>query len=370
MRQSLERLGCRVTTYLTKPWTVHPPSFRRDLTREVDFLEEVARLTGYDKLPSTLPQVALRPPAEEPLARQVRERCVQAVTAEGFDEAITYRLVSRTLLSRAGATMDGVIRVSNPLTQEHEYLRTSLWPGLIEAAAVNLRRGAAGTRLCELGETYREENSRAVSRTMLGVLAAGQWDRAWTHGKRAADLAHVRGALEACLQALGVQDVVVAPAVGPWGTDAAWGALTLGGEMIGGCGELPTAIAVAFDLKERVWVGELRLEALLPHVRLERRYQPLPRFPAIRRDIALIAEARIHHQAIHDLIVRTGQPLVAHVELFDRYHGAQVPADHHGLAYAIEYRHAERTLTDDEVDALHVRVCEALVQQLRVTLRR
>ena len=370
MRQSLERLGCRVTTYLTKPWIVHPPSFRRDLTREVDFLEEVARLAGYDRLPATLPSVALSSPASDGCARRVHEICCQTVAAAGCDEVITYHLVSRALVDRGGLASDGLVRVSNPLTQEQEYLRPSLWPGLLQAAAVNLHRGAAGVRLFETGNVYRREGERAVSHACLALVAAGQWNRTWMHGKIAAGLAHIRGALDAALVALGMHDAALTPTAGPWSTAAAWGALAVGGATIGGCGEIPPSVAAAFDLKERLWVGELWLERLLPHVRFERRCQPLPRFPTIRRDIALIVDAQVSHQAISDVITRAGQPLVTRVELFDRYHGAQVPAGHHGLAYTVEYRHPERTLTDDEVDTLHARVCEALTQQLHVKVRR
>ena len=373
MRESLERLGCRVTTYLTKPWSVQPPSFRRDLVREVDVLEEVARLAGYDRLPARLPQITLTLPEAPALQRRVDALTCETMTAAGFDEAVTYRLLSQALIERSGLPVASLVRVSNPLTQEQECLRPSLWPGLLQAAAVNLHRGAAGVRLFELGGVYHREGDRVATVPCVSVLAAGLWDRPWTQGKIASGLPHVQGAVDALLSRLGISGVHVQPAPtgeGPWSAEAAWGAFLLDGQTVGGCGEVRRSVAEAFDVKERVWVAELWLDRVLPQVQLTRTYQPLPRHPAIRRDIALIVEPQVTHQAISTVMWRVGRPLVTRIELFDRYHGNQVPAGHHGLAYSLEYRHPERTLTDAEVDAVHAAICAALTRELPVRLRK
>ncbi len=369
MRESLERLGCRVTTYLTKPWSVQPPSFRRDLVREVDILEEVGRLAGYDRLPASLPHITLTLPAAPDPRRQVEALACEAMTAAGFDEAITYRLLSKALIERSGWPTAELVRVSNPLTQEQECLRPSLWPGLLQAAAVNLHRGAAGVRLFELGGVYHRAGDRVATTFCLQVLAAGLWGRPWTQGKIMAGLPQVQGAIDALLSRLGIAGILIQPSTGPW-SPAAWGAFMLDGAAIGGCGEVSRTVMEAFGVKERVWVAELWLDRVLPHVQQARSYQPLPRYPAIRRDVALIVEPQVTHQAIDAVMRRVGQPLVTRVELFDRYHGNQVPAGQHGLAYSLEYRHPDRTLTDAEVDAVHAQICEALARELPVRLRK
>jgi phenylalanyl-tRNA synthetase beta chain len=352
------------------------PSFRGDLALEEDIIEEIARVGGYDRVPVALPEVAIAAGEETPdrlLARTVRrllaaEGLVEMVTISFTDPATNQRLpgfVGRELAP---------LGVKNPLSSELSELRRSPLSGLVRALRLNLDRGAAFVGAFEIGSGYGVDarGARRESRA-VAVLLAGVWPPRGVEAQGPAiDFSDLKGACENVLGGLGLD-----------GGRVAWRAageiaflhpgkaavIEVDGKALGVAGALHPEVTQSFDLPAEVWVAELDFQEL-GHYRPRRvALRPLPRFPAVTRDIAVIVDEAFRAGEIVEEVRALGNPEIETVRLFDCYRGAPVPAGKKSLAYTIAYRAADRTLTDNEANALHAAVVERLTGRFAFELR-
>jgi len=354
------------------------PTFRQDVQQEADLVEEVARLHGYDRLPEALPGAShqvggQRPPL--PLLDRVRD----VLVAHGLLECMTYSFQSAATADRLRWPADDprrqAIALRNPLSEEYAVMRTSLLGGLLETAARNRSRGARGIHLFEIGTVYHPKalpvtelphERRKVGILMMGPLPQEQW------GARVGEAGfyHLKGAVERLLSALGLTGTFSAgadPSLHP-GRQAV---VTVGGQAAGVLGEVHPLVAAAYDLGEaRVQFAELDVAVLAAAAREDIRYRPLPRYPAVERDMALLVPKDLAADRVTECIRRAAGPLLEELVLFDVYEGPQVAAGHRSLAYALTLRAPDRTLTDGEANAVVDRIETALAQELGVRLRR
>jgi len=346
--------------------SVTVPYWRTDIRLAEDLVEEIARIIGYHELPTTLPSGALPRHEPDPM-RALRERVSDILVGCGLQEVITYSLTNLELLRKVASPLTP-LRVANPITTEQEYLRTTLRPGLLKILAANEKHEEGSIRLFEIGKIYLpREGDLPQERNMLaGVLSGPRLDRSWHGESGAVDFFDAKGVLETLLARLGAaasfeptEDQIFSP-----GRAAR---VVLGGEDAGVVGELHPRIAEGFDISRPVYLFELDLERLLPVALKLRRYQPIPRFPATLRDIALVVERALPSKRVQDII--ESSPLVAKVTLFDVYTGPQVPPGKKSLAYRILYQSPSRTLTDEEVNEEQERILERLGRELGATLR-
>ncbi|NOY91201.1 MAG: phenylalanine--tRNA ligase subunit beta [Deltaproteobacteria bacterium] len=358
-RAILERLGCEVVTSDAESLLVKAPTFRPDLGREVDLIEEVARMRGYDKLEPRVPRV--RPsrtgtPASILFERRLRE----AAAAAGLFEAITMSFVSPRALAAAKASTDAV-PLKNPLSEERGVLRTSLLPGLAEAAGVSARRGASSVALFELGTTFHPtapSEPLPEERHALAFLLWGAPER-WVGDDRAHDFYDAKGVAESILAGLGgarlearLDDALddEAPHLHP----RRRARLSVGGQPVGSLGELHPEVVDALELEGRPVYCELSvsaLEAALVAAGLPQA-SALPRFPATSRDVAmLVDEAQLAGDI--EAALAEADDLVESVSLFDLYRGEHVPEGKKSLAFRVRYRDPATTLTDARVDSSH-----------------
>lgn len=333
-------------------WRV--PSYRGDLTREVDLIEEISRVIGLHQTPSrTRAAFAAVSPVdhEYDFAMTLRRR----LAGLGFFEA---RSVS--LLSEAAAQGSGGVRLKNPLNEEGAVLRGSLLPGLLAAAGRNARLGATDLRLFEIGRVFSPEAPAGVPEpSRLAVLFTGAaLAPGWRNSAaREADFHDLRGVFEALAPGL---EVAVAPA------DALLAqavTLSLGGEPLGRAGQLMPARARELDLRGAAFVAEIDVAALRRRVGGERRFAALARFPSVTRDLAIVADAELPHGRIAGALRGAGEPLLTGIELFDVFtdaKGEKVPAGKKSLAYSLTFRADDRTLKTEEVNAAHARLKTAL----------
>lgn len=335
-------------------WRV--PSYRGDLTREVDLIEEVSRVVGLQETPGRAQGVfaAVSPVDHEyDFALAARRRLVGL----GFFEA---RSVS--LLSDAAAQGSGGVRLKNPLNEEGAVLRGSLLPGLLAAAGRNARLGAADLRLFEMGRVFSPEAPAGVPEpTRLALLiTGGAAGRSWRNGAaREADFHDLRGVLERLGEGAALE-VEPAPADGLLAQAVT---LTLGGEPLGRAGQLMPARAKALDLRGAVFVAEIDVATLRRHVGRDRRFTALARFPSVTRDLAIVADASLPHGRIAGALRGAQEPLLTGVELFDIFtdaKGEKVPVGKKSLAYSLTFRAEDRTLKTEEVNAAHARLKTAL----------
>ena len=374
----IERLGFEITARTEGELTTRAPSHRPDVTREVDIIDEIARTRGLDAIRAVLP--AMRP-AARPVRGKVgasREDVLQktrAVAVElGLSEALIYGFVSRRSLEIIGAPAP-VVEIVNPLTEAQAVMRTSLLPGLLAAVESAQRHGERDVRLFALGSLFLAGTSaRDLPNERLAFAAVLTGDRAAYLGKsELVDVWEAKGLAVAFIERLlrrpadvvALDEQMRAPHLHPRGAAS----VSLEGKTVGCLGPLHPDVADALDLAPGVMVVELDLEALAElDVRLPK-YTTIPRFPASRRDIALVVRDNVAAGAIEQSVRETAGALAEDVALFDRFVGGSVPVGHASLAYRIVYRAPDRTLTDAEVDAAHAKVVAAVGARFGAQLR-
>jgi phenylalanyl-tRNA synthetase beta chain len=353
-----------------------PPSYRGDLRIEEDLVEEIARVGGYDAVPSTLPAAPLASGEEEP-GRALTRRVRRLLASEGLVEMVTLSLTdaetNRELPGFVGRDLVP-IAVRNPLSSETGELRVSPLGGLLRALRLNLDRGAGFVGGFELGKGYGvDAQGRCREPRAIAILLHGSWPpRGAERSGPAADFLDLKGIGTNLLAGLGVDEAHVAwrPAgeVGFLHPGKA-AVLEIDGRAVGLAGALHPEVAQARDLSGEVWLAELDLSELGHYLPRRVALRPLPRFPAVVRDIAVVVDEPFRAGEILEEVRALGSPQIESVRLFDCYRGAPVPAGKKSLAYSIAYRAPDRTLTDDEVNALHAEVVQRLTTRFRLEVR-
>lgn len=375
----LRRLGFDVRPGGDESLACTVPTHRPDVTREVDLIDEVARVRGLHLIPTVLPPT--RPTrdvgGDEAAARTVR---AAAVTL-GLSEAVTFGFCARAPLEAVGAPAPVVV-LKNPLSELQSVMRTSVLPGLLEAVGRARRHGERDARLFTVGRIYLGGPSKTPVREPLAFAAVMAGERRPYLGKaEAVDVWDAKGlAVGMVEQLLGASPMIRAVAENErpqWLHPRAAGSLELprgegkGLVRLGAFGLLHPDVADAFDLDGTVVVVELDVPALVELAGQRRAitYKPLPRFPGSPRDIALVVRDGIPVGDVEAAVKGAAGALASQVELFDRFIGSPVPEHHASLAFRIHYRADDRTLTDAEVDAQHAKVVAEVGARFGATLR-
>jgi phenylalanyl-tRNA synthetase beta chain len=356
-------------------YQVQVPSRRSDISVEVDLIEEVARMVGYDRIPAILPWGQLLPGG---FTREQRGRRMIRHTLRhlGMDEVVTYSLTSEqaeTEVSRLGQEVTS-IHLTMPLSHEHAVLRTSLLPSLIRTAQYNRNHGNVRVEIFEMGRIYITSDKRLTrlpeERWELAGLVVGEAaPTLWKQQVQAADFFGVKGRLEAFFTRLGIQDVRFQTAPTLQGFHPGRAAeLQHRGEVMGVMGQLHPKLAQAHDLGDAI-VFQLDLSNVLAAMQAQITYMPVPRFPAVMRDVALIVDEDVAVSQVEAGIRDAAKELLESVTLFDVFTGAQLGAGKKSIAFSIVYRAKDRTLIDEEVQAIHHRVVSYLEEILGAKLR-
>lgn len=349
------------------------PGWRRhDVTREIDLIEEVARMAGYDQVPETLPPIEKLPPIE----REVHEALRPVLRGYGFSEIVTPPLSSPTMQSKVLGSVANAVALTDPLG-EMSILRLSMLPSLLEVARVNFNQGASRVAVFEVGKIYRREwgsntETLQVAALAVGDVAEGMWRKA--PEVLQADFWWAKGVAEAALKTLGLPDLeAVADPEQPGFHPGRAARFESEGRSVATFGEIHPLVAEAFDLPAAVRTAAVifhpdAIEAVL-NLRGRKVYKPISRYPAIVRDLAIVVDEDLAAGSIVKMARQAGEPLLEHAAIFDRYQGPQVPPGKVSLALTLRYRSPDRTLTDAEVDKVHRTVLERLKDQFGAVLR-
>jgi len=369
VEEALKALHLPVVALDQENLVVQVPSHRGDLEREIDLIEEVARLKGYEAIPVTLPGGSTAVPGAPPEV-QVRQSLRRLLVGMGFFEAVTYSFQPERLW-RLLPPESEPLRLANPLSEEQAVMRTSLVPGLLEAVKKNVQRQAARVRLFEIAPSFHPVPGEELPRERLwavGVLYGTREEESWHGTAQAVDFFDVKGVVENLLEGLGIPEAEYTPAgIPPY---LRYGArVAAGGRDLGFLGEVGAEILEALDLEEPVFVFQLEVAALASLAQRFPLYIPLPRYPAVYRDVALVVDKSVPAAAVAAALYRLGRPWLEEARLFDVYAGEQIPPGKRSLAFHLVYRDPGRTLTDEAVDRHHRKLVAELARELGAELR-
>lgn len=357
---------------------VSVPTFRRDVEGRADLAEEVARITGYDAIPTTLPTGAIPEALPEPY--RIWERVArEELVAAGFQEVITYSLVDCDSAARltvdvgagAAAIPLEMIRLMNSMTPDQACLRTSLLGSLLRTVASNMRHEQRAY-LFELGRVYLPPLAPlpAERRTLGMVLTGHRQPLSWGGQPDYGDFFDMKGAIEGLLGRLGIEGATFRPSTHVTMHPGRTARLVVGEREIGYLGEVHPVVVERYDLEpHRIIAAELDFDALIDLASSLRAYEPLPRYPAVTHDIAVVVARETPHAEVEQEIRRTGEPLLSELQLFDLYEGASIPSGKKSLAYSLSYRLPDRTLTDAEVLEVEERIVRALSDRFGAQIR-
>jgi len=344
---------------------VEVPGYRVDIEREVDLVEEIVRVQGYDRVGSSLPPVrqAGGVPEEYAFAARVRDR----LEAAGLREIRPLPFTS----GRDAALVPGPtpIRVTNPLDADVEFLRTSALPGLLDALRRNVHRHVGGAALFEVGRVFELEGERPRERARLGFAMTGPATQGWSEAPRSFDVFDATGVLESLLAGLNVRTWSLGDAGGDPFHPGRSGVVLIDGRPAGIVGELHPSVAARFDLDERVAAAELDLEPLRAASSGSVEVREPTRFPPIRRDLAFVVHREASAGAVRDEIREAAGDLLGTLGVFDVFEGRPLPDGRKSLAFALELRAPDRSLTGEEADEIVARVAAAVAERFGGVLR-
>ena len=373
IKEILRRLKLDIVRRSKESIEVRVPSFRPDITREADLIEEIVRLYGYDKIP--LRTSALIPNLSsagklELASEQTYNTVRQILSSLGLNEIMTYSLISRQALRKLDLPFDSTVAVKNPLSYEQEILRPTLLAGMLTTLLNNINRKNMNLKVFELSRVYLASDSQATKEfTNLCIGITGKRGENWLQKLGEYSFYDLKGIVETFLNKLGLEDFSFSEGELSCFIPGRCARVSRGEEDYGFLGEIRKEILERFDISSRVYVCELTVHKLLAHVRGEKKFVPLVRFPSIERDISLIAPQEVRSEQVTSIINKIGRDLVTRVTLFDQYFGEQIPSGSRGLSFSIEYRSSDRTLTAEEADKLHAQIRQALIEELKVQLR-
>ncbi|MFH1596335.1 MAG: phenylalanine--tRNA ligase subunit beta [Pseudomonadota bacterium] len=371
MVELLRRLHLPVVSVGPESLVVQVPSFRGDLEREVDLIEEIARLAGYGTIPVTLPRGVVSTPRPGPEV-ELRTAAKQLLLGLGFFEAITYSFQPERLeaLMPEAAPALPVLRLANPLSEEQAVMRTSLLPGLLETLRRNTLKQVLDVRLFEVAKVFIPEPGADLPREehwLAGAMYGGREEAAWNSSREAVDFFDLKGAVETLLEGLQIPEVNFRADGLP--LFLGYGARAYSGDVeLGVLGGLLPEVSEQLDLEGRIFVFNLDFEALV-RTSAPPRFSPLPRYPAAYRDIALVVPEEVPAARVAQALYHHGRPWLVEARLFDVYTGEPIPPGKRSLAYRLSYRDPERTLTDDLVNPHHQALVAALTRELGAELR-
>jgi len=353
-----------------EPVTLRIPTWRVDLKREADLIEEVGRLHGVDKIPATPPRGALGSNAYDAVHDQLAE-ARRILSGLGLNEAQGQTLIAK---SEARASLEAeMVALANPLSADMDVLRPSLLPGLVHSLRHNVSHQTETVALFEVGRVFRQQAGKAVERRHVAIALTGPRKPVfWSGEERGArfDAFDLKGLVEEFLERFGLRGVQLQrrTETTAWFLESA--VISLGGKLtLGELGQLLPTLARHHDLRDPVLLAELDLDELLVRRNANKSFKALPQFPTIRRDVAMIVPETTTHEAVLAVVRQAKPASLERLELFDVFRGKQVPPGQKSLAYAFTYRHTERTLTDVEVNAAHEKLVDQFKQRLAAVVR-
>ncbi|MFC1495427.1 phenylalanine--tRNA ligase subunit beta, partial [Thermodesulfobacteriota bacterium] len=356
---------------------VIPPSYRVDLSREIDLVEEVARMSGYDNIPVTYPHI--KPYAEDDIPSLIfHDRVCETLAGIGFSEIVTYSFISPDSADLLCAKQDSEIRsfvnLMNPLTTEQSVMRTSLLPGLISTVKDNMAHGEPNLKLFEWGKVYiRDDSSELpVEKLVLSGIMSGNYNsKKWYNEPRPVDFYDIKGAVEVLLRSAGLLNYSFEKRNTPEAYNEDYSCcLRAGDAAVGYIGKINSDVLIRYDIKsDDLYIFEIDVANLISEISKNRfKYEPYAKYPAVFRDITIIVDKKVESDTILSIIRNEGGGLVESADLFGVYEGKKLGENKKSLSYRICYRSDRETLDGDLVNNLNEKIIESIMDETGGTL--
>lgn len=367
IKEILTRLSFKVKGSSTLEVII--PAFRGDVTREADLIEEVARIYGYEKIaPASSAGIIVTD--ESPAAKnrmQKRKIAKETLAASGFNEIITYSLISRQIIKDMDFPEEGLIEIKNPLSKEQEVMRQSLLPGIIKVISHNISRQIQKIKVFELSNIYFLKESVYNEELFLGLAIYDKRQR--QKESLSSGLFQLKGAVTALGERLGMPKLELEETTHPVFVAEETVAVLSSATMLGTMGRIKPEILQRFDIKGDVYTAELNFKTMETLSNLSRYYKSLPRFPFSYRDISFAVSKSISYKDIAALVKNAGAGLIEDIECLSEYRGEDIPEKQRGLAVRVIYRSREKTLTEEEINTADTTIRKKLTENFKATLR-
>lgn len=361
----LKLLGMDVNEKTPSRAKVTAPTFREDITRQADLIEEVMRIYGYDKIPAEVKKF-IPAPSRKDRPRRVKDRIRALLPRLGMTEIVTYSLVSDGEARLMGGTGE-LVRLANPISEERSTLTPDLTAGMLGVIRHNVNRKNPDLALFEIGKSYSKGSKAYLEKERLSLALTGKYIDNWVDGRKEAGFYHLKGVIEELLQRIAVPCSFITCEHEAFDQIAKL-EVNKKGEA-GFIGKLSARLLEEYGLEQEVVYAELALDKIGPVAELKRRYTPVDRFPSSKRDISVLADEELPGGKVKDVITASGGPLLKASTFVDIYRGEQIPPGKKSLTFSLEYGLSERTLTEEEVEKAHAGVKEAIKRSLSVSFR-
>jgi phenylalanyl-tRNA synthetase beta chain len=364
MKEYLDALELK-TEIEGKELSITVPTFRVDINIKEDIAEEIARIYGYNNVPTTIPSCETLKDGKS-LRQKLEDKVINTLIGSGLDQSISYSFVSPKIFNKIMLPKDSSLRntvvIKNPLGEDYSVMRTTTVASMMECLARNNSRSNEWVRLFEIGKVYipnEEQDKLPEERNILTIGMYGD-----------ADYFDLKGVVENIIEALGIEKLKFQrelnnPTFHPGKTAS----LYIKKEFVGTLGEVHPDVCENYGIDERCYIAEINLDVLFANTTIDRKYTALPKYPAVTRDIAVLVDDAILVQEIEDIIRKNSKNMVESFKLFDVYKGKQIPEGKKSVAYSIVYRLSDRTLTDKEVNKVHDKILSSLQYKLGAELR-
>jgi phenylalanyl-tRNA synthetase beta chain len=367
VEKTLGDLGFGVKANQRGAWRVQVPFFRVDIEREADLIEEIARFYGYDRIPAVVPPLEVLEPI--PSNKDKILKLSDQLFHYGFDEVINQSFADpeKEPVFQSGRNP---VPIRNPISIKASILRTSLLGGLLENAAHNINRGVEGVHIFEIGNVYSWDDKSATEGLHLGLASTGPIGRLqWEAKPVVADFFHLKGACEAFMEALRYVPFSFEEASHPFFYEDASLALIYKGEQVGRLGRVHKRLIDLYSLGNPVFAAEIDLALLFGKQPRPFEYSPLPKFPAVTRDLSFLVGRSVSYNDVKLAVEKAGAAYLEGFDIIDQYSGESIPGDAKSLLLRFTYRNPKATLTADEVDKSEKRVVKQLTAVLNIQLR-
>ncbi|WP_346870014.1 phenylalanine--tRNA ligase subunit beta [Clostridium sp. UBA5119] len=344
---------------------VNCPTFRSDLNIKEDIAEEIARIHGYNNFESTLPHCeAIKSGKSD--KHKLEDKIIEGLVASGINQSISYSFVSNKIFDKLLIPQDSelrnVVEIRNPLGEDFKIMRTTTLASMMESLARNYVKSNESAMLFEIGKVYIKNTDEEKLPEERNILTLGMYG--------VGDYLELKGVVENVLNSLGIDNgIFIRESENPSFHPGKTAALKLRNKISGVLGEIHPDVSENYGIDTRCFVAELNLDMLMECAKMDKKHKTLPKFPAVTRDIAVLVDDRVLVQEIEDTIKKQGGGILESAKLFDVYKGSQIPEGKKSIAYAITYRHADKTLTDTEVNKVHDKILRSLEHKLGAELR-